>query len=70
MTEIDWDALRAVALDAMTHAYVPYSRFPVGVAGCTSKMMLILSNEDAAELLTMRDCIEALARAYGELAIP
>ena len=30
--EIDWDALRALAADALTHAYVPYSRFPVGVA--------------------------------------
>ncbi len=30
--------------------------------------MLILSNEDAAALLTMRDCIEALEHAYRELA--
>lgn len=29
---IDWDALREVALDAMSHAYAPYSNFPVGVA--------------------------------------
>ena len=29
---IDWDALRALAADALTHAYVPYSKFPVGVA--------------------------------------
>ena len=29
---IDWDALRAVANEALTHAYVPYSHFPVGVA--------------------------------------
>ena len=29
---IDWDALRAVANEALTHAYVPYSQFPVGVA--------------------------------------
>lgn len=32
MTTIDWDALRGVALEAMTKAYVPYSKFPVGVA--------------------------------------
>ncbi len=30
--EIEWDVLRAAAVDALTHAYVPYSRFPVGVA--------------------------------------
>ncbi len=29
---IDWDALRKAALDAMSHAYAPYSNFPVGVA--------------------------------------
>jgi cytidine deaminase len=33
MAEIDWDALQAAAVDVMRHAYAPYSRFPVGVAG-------------------------------------
>ncbi len=32
MSEIDWDALRAVAREALTHAYAPYSNFAVGVA--------------------------------------
>ncbi|MBG6106708.1 cytidine deaminase [Frigoribacterium sp. CG_9.8] len=32
MSEIDWDALRLVAIEANTRAYVPYSNFPVGVA--------------------------------------
>lgn len=31
-TDVDWDALRALASDAMRKAYVPYSKFPVGVA--------------------------------------
>jgi cytidine deaminase len=31
-TEVDWDALRDVALEAMSRAYAPYSNFPVGVA--------------------------------------
>lgn len=31
-TTIDWDALRALANEAATKAYVPYSHFPVGVA--------------------------------------
>ena len=30
--DIDWDELRAVAADAMTHAYAPYSRYAVGAA--------------------------------------
>ncbi|MEU0282188.1 cytidine deaminase [Streptomyces sp. NPDC088147] len=29
---VDWDALRASARAAMTHAYAPYSKYPVGVA--------------------------------------
>ena len=30
--KIDWDLLHAQALAAMQKAYVPYSKFPVGVA--------------------------------------
>ncbi len=29
---IDWEALHGAAREAMGHAYVPYSRFPVGAA--------------------------------------
>jgi len=32
MTEFDWEALRAKAVEAATHAYAPYSSFPVGAA--------------------------------------
>ena len=32
MPEVDWGALREAARAAMEHAYVPYSRFPVGAA--------------------------------------
>ena len=32
MTSPDWAVLRAAAVEAMRHAYAPYSRFPVGVA--------------------------------------
>ena len=35
-TDIDWDALLAEAIDAMKHAYCPYSNFPVGAAGMTA----------------------------------
>ncbi len=30
--EVDWDALRAAAIEVSARAYVPYSHFPVGVA--------------------------------------
>jgi len=30
--EIDWGVLRTAAAEAMTKAYVPYSKFPVGAA--------------------------------------
>lgn len=32
---VDWDRLRAAAVAAREHAYVPYSRFPVGAAALT-----------------------------------
>jgi cytidine deaminase len=30
--DVDWVALRAAAVAAMGHAYVPYSKYPVGAA--------------------------------------
>ncbi|WP_171114214.1 cytidine deaminase [Streptomyces sp. N502] len=30
--DVDWEALRTVAREAMTHAYAPYSGYAVGVA--------------------------------------
>ena len=32
MTDVDWDALVEAAREAMTHAYAPYSDFPVCAA--------------------------------------
>jgi cytidine deaminase len=32
MAEIDWDQLQAAAVEAMRHAYAPYSDFQVGAA--------------------------------------
>jgi cytidine deaminase len=31
--DVDWPALRAAAVEAMGHAYAPYSQYKVGVAG-------------------------------------
>jgi len=36
MPEIDWDALRLAANDAMRRSYSPYSKFPVGAAALVS----------------------------------
>ena len=33
MPSVDWDTLVEAAVDVMHHAYAPYSRFKVGVAG-------------------------------------
>ena len=33
MPEVDWEALRTAAVEVMQHAYAPYSKFRVGVAG-------------------------------------
>ena len=33
VADVDWDGLRDRATEAMRHAYAPYSRYRVGVAG-------------------------------------
>jgi len=35
MAEVDWDALRSAAVEAMHHAYARYSNYPVGAAALT-----------------------------------
>lgn len=42
MTEIDWGALRDAARAVMTHAYAPYSKFPVGAAALTADGRLVV----------------------------
>ena len=32
MSDVDWEALKAAAVEASRHAYAPYSSFPVGAA--------------------------------------
>jgi len=53
--EIDWDALRAAAAEALGHAYVPYSKFPVGVAALVDdgRMITGANVENASYGLTL-----------------
>ena len=53
--EIDWAALEAAAVDAMGHAYVPYSKFPVGVAALVDdgRMISGCNVENASYGLTL-----------------
>ena len=53
--DVDWDALRSAAVDALSHAYVPYSRFPVGVAALVDdgRMITGANVENASYGLTL-----------------
>ena len=52
---VDWAGLRAAAVAAMEHAYVPYSHFPVGVAGLVDdgRMVSGCNVENASYGLTL-----------------
>jgi cytidine deaminase len=39
---VDWEALRAAAVDVMGHAYAPYSDFQVGVAALVDDGRVVL----------------------------
>lgn len=55
MSAVDWAALRAAAGQAMRHAYVPYSGFPVGAAALTSDGRVVVgcNVENASYGLTL-----------------
>jgi cytidine deaminase len=68
--EVDWPALRAAARAAVQHAYVPYSRFPVGVAGLVDDGRVVTgcNVENASYGLTLcAECglVSDLARSGG-----
>ena len=46
----DWEALRAAAVEAASHAYVPYSKYPVGAAalGDDGRLVVGCNVENAA----------------------
>ncbi|MFJ2557964.1 MULTISPECIES: cytidine deaminase [unclassified Streptomyces] len=46
---VDWEALRAAARDAMSHAYAPYSGYPVGVAA-------LAVTDDGGTVRTLTGC--------------
>ena len=52
---VDWPALRAAARDALTHAYAPYSRFPVGAAALVDDGRIVVgcNVENASYGLTL-----------------
>ncbi|MCB2176628.1 MAG: cytidine deaminase [Actinomycetales bacterium] len=54
-TPIDWDALRAAAVEVSARAYVPYSHFPVGAAALTDDGRVIVgcNVENASYGLTL-----------------
>lgn len=68
--EVDWDALTAEAVEASRHAYVPYSKFPVGVAGLVDDGRIVsgCNVENAAYGVTLcAECgmVSELARSGG-----
>lgn len=55
MTSIDWDSLRARAIEVAKNAYVPYSNFPVGAAALVDDGRIIVgcNVENASYGLTL-----------------
>jgi cytidine deaminase len=41
-SEIDWKSLQRSAIEVMSHAYAPYSRFPVGAAALTDDGRIVV----------------------------
>ncbi|WP_417216042.1 cytidine deaminase [Arthrobacter sp.] len=41
LSDADWERLRSAATEAMTHAYAPYSKYPVGAAALTEDGRLV-----------------------------
>jgi cytidine deaminase len=67
---IDWELLRSHALEAMKKAYVPYSKFPVGVAALVDDGRIITgcNVENASYGLTLcAECglVSSLAATGG-----
>ncbi|MFO7690853.1 MAG: cytidine deaminase [Cryobacterium sp.] len=71
---VDWPGLHAAAVAAMGHAYVPYSKFPVGAAALVSDGRVIsgCNVENASYGLTLcAECalVSSLAMTGGGLLV-
>ena len=68
---IDWGSLREAALEAMEKAYVPYSKFPVGVAAIVTDGRIIAGCNVENISYGLTNCAERgavfAARAAGAL---
>jgi cytidine deaminase len=55
VTTVDWNELRAAAVDACSRAYVPYSDYPVGAAGLVDdgRVLTACNVENASYGLTL-----------------
>jgi cytidine deaminase len=68
--EVDWESLRSAAREVMRHAYVPYSRFPVGAAALVDDGRVVVgcNVENASYGVTLcAECglVSALAASGG-----
>lgn len=52
---VDWESLRTAAREVLPNAYVPYSRYPVGVAGLTEdgRLLVGVNVENASYGMTL-----------------
>lgn len=67
MSTVDWKSLRAIAKEALTHSYSPYSNFPVGAAALVDDGRVIsgANIENASYGVTLcAECSLEIGRAH------
>ena len=65
---IDWEALREAAVEALGHAYVPYSKYPVGAAAIADDGRLVSGCNVENAAYPQGVCAEAAALSAMVLA--
>ena len=58
---IDWKALRTKASDVASHAYAPYSRFPVGAAALVDGGRVVVGCNVESGAFPLTTCAERMA---------